>query len=125
MLKNYLFVFIGGGIGSSLRYWLSGLIPRYAGTSFPYGVFSINIIGCFLIGVIMSSLEERFLLSPSLRIFLTIGLLGGFTTFSSFSYEAIALLQDAEVLKAALYIGGSVLLGLLGAYVGFELGKFI
>jgi CrcB protein len=124
-LKNYLIVFIGGGIGAGLRYWLTGIIPRYAGTDFPYGIFAVNIIGCFFIGVIMSSMEERFLISPALRVFLTIGILGGFTTFSTFSYETISLLRDAELLKASVYIIGSVVLCLFGTYAGSTIGKFI
>jgi CrcB protein len=124
-LKNYLFVFFGGGIGAAARYWLSGIIPRFAGSGFPYGIFAINIIGCFLIGFMMTAFEDRFLVTPALRIFLTIGILGGFTTFSSFSYETISLLRDAEILKASLYVIGSVSLCLFGTYLGSALGKFI
>jgi fluoride exporter len=124
-LNNYFIVFLGGGIGSALRYWLSGVIPKFAGTAFPFGIFTINILGCFLIGFFMSALEERFLITPALRIFLTVGILGGFTTFSTFSYESISLLRDAEIFKAALYIVGSVLLCLFGTYVGSTIGKLI
>ncbi len=125
ILKNYLFVFLGGGLGAALRYWLSGIIPRFAGTNFPFGIFTINIIGCFLIGFLMTAFEDRFLISPALRIFLTIGILGGFTTFSSFSYETISLLRDAEIFKASLYVIGSVSLCLFGTYVGSTIGKLI
>ncbi len=124
-MKNYMLVFAGGGLGAALRYWLSGVIPRFAGTDFPYGIFTVNILGCFLIGFFMSALEERFLIAPSLRIFLTIGILGGFTTFSSFSYETISLLRDAEIFKASLYVIGSVSLCLFGTYIGSALGKLI
>jgi CrcB protein len=125
MAKNYLLVFVGGGLGAGFRYWLSGVIPRLAGTGFPYGVFTINILGCFLIGLLMSAFEERFIITPALRIFLTIGILGGFTTFSTFSYEAISLLRDAEIFKASLYVIGSVTLCLLGTYLGSSIGKLI
>ncbi len=124
-MKNYMLVILGGGLGAALRYWLSGVIPRFAGTDFPYGIFAVNIIGCFLIGFFMSAFEERFLITPALRIFLTIGILGGFTTFSSFSYETISLLRDAEIFKASLYVIGSVSLCLFGTYVGSTIGKLI
>lgn len=120
-----MLVILGGGLGAALRYWLSGVIPRFAGTDFPYGIFAVNIIGCFLIGFFMSAFEERFLITPALRIFLTIGILGGFTTFSSFSYETISLLRDAEIFKASLYVIGSVSLCLFGTYVGSTIGKLI
>ena len=124
-MSNYVFVFVGGGIGASIRYWLSGLIPRYLGTNFPFGIISVNILGCFFIGFLMSAMEDRFLAMPELRIFLTIGILGGFTTFSTFSYETISLLRDAEFFKSALYIIGTVTLCLFGTYVGSEMGKLI
>lgn len=124
-MKNYLYVFLGGGIGAGVRYWLGGVIPKYLGSNFPYGIFLINIIGCFFIGLLMAAFEERFAITPSLRIFLTIGILGGFTTFSSFSYEAISLLRDAEILRATVYVGGSVVLGLIGAYAGSVVGKLL
>jgi len=108
-----------------MRYWLSGVIPKFAGTDFPYGIFAVNILGCFLIGFFMSSMEERFLVTPALRIFLTIGILGGFTTFSTFSYETLALIRDAEIFKATLYVAGSVSLCLVGTYFGSTIGKFI
>lgn len=124
-MNNYLWVSLGGGIGASLRYWISGIVPRSMGSHFPYGILFVNVLGCFLIGFIMTALEERFVVNPSLRIFLTIGILGGFTTFSSFSYETIAMLRDNEFLKASLYIGSSVVLCLGSTQIGSWLGKLI
>jgi fluoride exporter len=125
MIRNYFYVFIGGGLGTSLRYWLSGIVPRYTGSQFPYGILIVNIIGCFFIGFLMSALEERFVMNSSLRIFLTIGILGGFTTFSTFSYETVAMMRDSEFLRAFLYIGLSLALGLGGTHVGSLIGKLI
>ncbi|MFZ1976920.1 MAG: fluoride efflux transporter CrcB [Bacteroidota bacterium] len=125
MVRNYLYVFFGGGLGSSLRYWLSGVIPRYTGSQFPYGILIVNIIGCFFIGFLMSALEERFLMNSSLRVLLTIGIIGGFTTFSTFSYETLAMMRDSEFLKASLYVGLSLTLGLGGTYLGSLMGKLI
>lgn len=124
-MYNYTLVFIGGGIGAVLRYWLSGVVPRYLGSSFPYGILTVNIVGCFFIGFLMALLNERFLMDPSLRIFLTIGILGGFTTFSTFSYETFAMIHESEFLKAGLYVVLSVLLSLSATYVGSILGKIL
>ncbi len=122
-MRNYLLVFLGGGLGAALRYWLSGVVPNWTGSDFPYGILSVNLIGCFFIGLLMTSMEERFLINPSLRIFLTIGILGGFTTFSTFSYETFAMMRDNEIFKAMLYIVSSVVLCLGGTYVGSLIGK--
>jgi fluoride exporter len=115
-VKNYLSVFIGGGIGAACRYWLSGVVYRWLPASFPFGNLVVNITGCFLIGVLMTVFSERFTVNPALRLFLVIGILGGFTTFSSFSYETISLLKDNEVAAAFLNIAVSVA-GCLGATV--------
>ncbi len=125
MWQHYVLVFIGGGIGAVMRYWLSAFVPRHVESVFPYGILLVNVIGCFLIGVLMSWSEERFVIDPAIRIFLAIGILGGFTTFSTFSYETIALLRDAEYLLAGSYVAGSVIFGLSATYVGAVLGKLI
>ncbi|HVN47766.1 MAG TPA: fluoride efflux transporter CrcB, partial [Bacteroidota bacterium] len=118
MVRNYLYVFAGGGLGASVRYWISGLIPRWFDSGFPYANLFINVSGSFLIGLLMTSLEDRFLVSPSLRVFLTIGILGGYTTFSSFSYEAVALLNSGEIFRASIFILLSFGLCLAGTFLG-------
>lgn len=122
-MERYFYAFLGGGIGSAARYWLSGLVQRLTGSLFPYGTMGVNIIGCFLIGLFMSTFEERFLLNPTLRVFLTIGILGGFTTFSSFSYDTMSLLRDAEYLHGFLNISISLISCLAATYFGLVLGK--
>jgi CrcB protein len=122
---NYLLVMAGGGIGAVARYWMQGIVYRYAQSMFPYGTFMVNALGSLAIGFLMVSFEERFLVNPSLRLFLTVGILGGFTTFSSFSFETIALLRDGEMMYAAANVVGSVGVCLLSAYVGAELGKLV
>jgi CrcB protein len=124
-LRAYLFVFVGGGIGACARYWLSGFVYRFLPTSFPYGNLFVNIFGCFLIGLLMTSMEERFIAVPALRIFLTIGILGGFTTFSSFSYETVALFRDAEYIRASLNVLFSVCGSLAATVLGLKIGKFL
>ena len=122
-MTNTIIVFLGGGIGASARYLLSTIISRATNSSFPYGTFVVNIVGCLLIGLFMSMFEERFLINPSLRIFLTIGILGGFTTFSSFSYETITLLHEAQFFYAGLNILISVVTCLGATYIGMTIGK--
>ena len=118
MWQTYLHVFIGGGIGAALRYWLSGVLPRHWENDFPYGILVVNLVGCLLVGFFMAWLEDRFLVAPALRVFLVIGVLGGFTTFSTFSYETIAHVRYAEYLLAALCDIGSVLLRLGATVIG-------
>lgn len=123
-MKELLVIFVGGGVGAAGRYWLSGLAHRRGGSgSFPVGTMLVNVLGCFLIGFVMASMEERFLANPTLRLFITIGILGGFTTFSSFSYESLALLRDGELLLALFNVGASVMLCLLATYVGATVAK--
>jgi fluoride exporter len=123
MLKYYLLVFTGGGIGASARYWLSFVVYRFISADFPYGNLVVNITGCFAIGLLMTLMEERFLTDPGLRIFLTIGILGGFTTFSSFSYETIALLRNTEILLASVNIFASVFGCLAATLLGILIGR--
>ena len=111
-------------MGAAARYWLAGLIHRTAPAGFPYGTLVVNISGCFVIGFLVTLLEERFLADPSLRIFLTIGILGGFTTFSSFSFETVALLRDAEVFRASVNIIASVAGCLLATTAGMMIGRY-
>lgn len=124
-MGNFLAVFVGGGIGAAARYWLSGAIARSTGSGFPLGTMSVNVIGCFLIGLLMTAFEERFLVTPVLRLFLTIGILGGFTTFSTFGYETIAMLKDAEFFYAGVNVLVSVTLCLAATYAGMIVGKYI
>lgn len=119
-------MFVGGGIGASGRYLLAGVAHRVGGTgSFPVGTLLVNVLGCFLIGALMVSMEERFLVNPALRLFLTIGILGGFTTFSSFTYESLALLRDGEALLGLMNVGANLVLCLLATYAGAALAKLL
>lgn len=122
---KYVYIFVGGGIGAALRYWLQGVVHQRTGADFPYGTLVVNVLGCFAIGMLMVSMEERFLSNPTLRLFLTVGILGGFTTFSSFSYETLALTRDGELLRALANVGFSVVTGLSATWVGMQLGKWL
>lgn len=113
---------IGGFIGSIGRYGLAQFIQNRFLAVFPYGTLSVNIIGCFIIGLVYA-LSERTTLQPEWRLFLATGLCGGFTTFSAFSLETINLLRDGEFFLSALYVLFSVAIGLLATFLGFILFK--
>ncbi len=121
----YFWIALGGAIGAVSRYGLQGLVYRFTGTAFPYGTLVVNLTGCFLIGWIMAVTEDRFVLSPLVRVFLTIGILGGFTTFSSFAYETLALMRDGEWIWALANAAGSVVLGLAAAFLGMAMGRLL
>jgi len=120
---KFVVVFVGGGIGAAMRYWMDGAVQRWTGSGLPYGTFVVNSLGCLIIGVLMTTLEERFLGNPALRIFLTIGFLGGFTTFSTFSYETVEMIRGAEYFYAAVNVSLTVISCLAATYVGTIIGK--
>ena len=86
----------GGAIGAAARYMLTGFVHRYTSAFFPYGTFVVNVTGCLAFGLIFGFTEQRFAISPAARAFLLVGVLGGFTTFSSYAFESFQLLRDAE-----------------------------
>ena len=122
---NYILIFAGGGLGAMLRYWMQGVVHDRLGADFPFGTLSVNIVGCFLIGLLAVALEERFLAAPSLRLFLIIGCLGGYTTFSSFSYETLALAREGDFLYALANVGASLLSCLGATWAGLQIGRWI
>ncbi len=124
MLKNILLVGIGGFAGSVGRYLLSQFVELRVFTSFPLGTFAVNIIGCFIIGLLYG-LTIRGAASPEIRFLLATGFCGGFTTFSTFSLESMALLQDGQLWFAFLYMAGSLLAGLAAVWIGFLIIKTI
>ena len=123
MLKTLILVGSGGAIGSILRYLAGTFITRQAGSLFPFGTFAINLTGCLVIGILAGLSEQRDLLSADTRLFLMIGLLGGFTTFSSFGLEAIQLIRGDEWLTALVYAVTSAVCGIALAGLGFWLGS--
>lgn len=124
-MKNLLLVFIGGGIGSVLRYALSHAINRSTVSPFPYGTFAVNAIGCFLIGFIVFYTARFGDLAEQWRFLLATGLCGGFTTFSAFSLENALLLNDQRILLFLAYTIGSVAIGILATYGGLLLAKHV
>jgi CrcB protein len=124
-MKIYSLVLLGGGIGALCRYIMQGLVYNNVNSSIPYGTMAVNITGCLIIGFLMSFFEYKFSAVPELRIFLTTGFLGGFTTYSSFSYESVLLLKEGDFFHGLLYIAGTTLLCLLSTYGGLKLGKLL
>lgn len=109
----------GGALGSVCRYLLATAVQRYSSPFFPYGTFVVNVLGCLAFGVIMGAARQRFVLGPSERAFLLIGILGGFTTFSTFTYETFALLQDGELVRAFANAAGQLIVGLVALWAGY------
>lgn len=123
-MTKLLLVGSGGFIGSSLRYLLGGLVHRVAREAmFPWGTMVVNVLGCLLIGLLAGLAEERGVLGSGARAFLLIGLLGGFTTFSSFGLETLQLLRDGQRVAAAANVIGQVVLGLGAVWAGVALAR--
>ena len=114
---------LAGFVGTLGRYWLSGIIARRYGETFPFGTLAVNLIGCFLVGLLFYLMQERYLVNQNVRTIILVGLLGGFTTFSSFGLQTFTLLQDNEIALAALNLLASNVLGLLLVWAGYTLAK--
>jgi CrcB protein len=117
-MTKILLVGLGGFVGALSRYGLSGIVHRQVGGSFPYGTLVVNVLGCLAVGGFLHLVEDRSMLGPGARVFLSIGLLGGFTTFSSFGYETVELLRAREAGLAVLNVAGNLVLGLSAVWLG-------
>ena len=120
MILTYAWVALGGALGSMARFWMANAVADLTGPAFPWGTLAINVIGSFVIGLFyaLTGPGGRFGVPSDARIFVMVGLCGGFTTFSSFSLQTLTLLQDGEMLRAGGYIVGSVVLCLLFVWLG-------
>jgi CrcB protein len=116
---NLLAVAIGGALGAAARYLLSAFVLRVSGTLFPLGTFVVNVIGCLVFGAIAGVTTQRVQMTPALRLFLLTGILGGFTTFSSYAFESFVLVRDGQMLWATINVAGQVIAGLLGMWAGY------
>jgi CrcB protein len=119
-MKNFLLVFLGGGLGSALRYLISKTLNPYI-NSFFLGTFGVNMIGCLLIGFILGLSAKYSSLNNTTVLFLTVGFCGGFTTFSSFALENYGMLREGQFLSFLLYTFGSILIGILAVAAGLWL----
>ena len=119
LIRSVLFVGGGSFIGGILRYGLSNWVYRWLDNPwFPYGTLAVNVLGCFVIGLLAGLAETRTAFSPDARLFVFVGILGGFTTFSSFALETFALARDTQSLAALANVGLQVILGLFSVWLG-------
>lgn len=120
---TWLAIAVGGALGALSRYWVYNAFLKLASDRFPYATFSVNVAGSFLIGLAFVLITEQVRFGPEWRGFVTVGFLGAFTTFSTFSLDALGLLQRGDLAIAALYVVGSVVVCLAAAWLGLTLAR--
>ncbi len=125
MLRTLLIVGTGGFIGSALRYLVQVVTEKALTSTFPWGTFIVNVVGSFIIGIVYALSEKGNLISPEWRMFLAVGICGGFTTFSAFTYNNLNLLKDNSLYYLLWNIGGSLFFGVLAVYLGIILIRSI
>ncbi len=124
MLKTIILIGVGSFFGGIFRFAMSQFVQAKFLSTFPFGTIGVNLLGCFLIGTVIG-LSEKGSINQEWRLFLATGILGGFTTFSAFSAETIAMLRDGQLVPAVAYILSSVALGLVATFAGISLSKLI
>ncbi|MBX9942142.1 MAG: fluoride efflux transporter CrcB [Candidatus Obscuribacterales bacterium] len=123
---QFLYVFLGAGLGGVCRYFSSTNLHKFfPELGFPIGTFFVNMVGCFFIGLIAQLAETKTALGGDVRLFLTVGVLGGFTTFSSFGYETVQLIKDGEIWLALLNAFGQLALGLVFVWLGIVIARLL
>jgi CrcB protein len=124
-MREFLLIGAGAAFGANVRYWLTNYFMQRFGPAFPYGTLFINITGSFLLGFLLVLLANRLVVDPGYRLLLGTGFMGAYTTFSTFSYDTIVLLERGDVLPAVINVVTSVLPSLLAAYLGIVLGRVV
>jgi CrcB protein len=122
---EYLVIGLGGFLGANARYVVASWAARRFGVLFPYGTFIINVSGSFILAFFLAYLQDRTFIHPHYRLFFAVGFLGAYTTFSTFTYESLRLVQEGSLGLGLVNIVGSAILGLLGALFGFVLGGLV
>lgn len=124
-MQKYLYIALGGALGSVARYWIGSTLSGRLGTRFPWGTFVINMSACLIIGFSLTFLGRRAAFSPAWRYLVAIGFVGAYSTFSTYEWETLATLRAGAVSLAALYALGSLLLGLVAVWCGIALAEAI
>ena len=124
-MEKYLFIGLGGFLGSIARFYIATIVHKFAGTEFPYGTLVVNVLGCFTIGLLITMFQEHFIQNSNIRLFLVIGILGGFTTFSSFSLDTIELIKVGEIAGAGINITLSLVGCLIATWFGIFIGEML
>lgn len=124
-MDKFLLISLGAILGANARYWLGGWAAERFGTAFPYGTFIINLSGSFVLGLFITLVTDRFLVNPNWRLFLAIGFLGSYTTFSTYTYESVNLILKGQSWLGLLNLFGSSLLGGAAALAGIALARLI
>ena len=124
-MPRILLIGLAGLVGTLCRYWLSGVVARRYGETFPAGTLVVNALGCLLVGLLFYMFQERYVVGQTARTVVLVGFLGGFTTFSSYGLQTFTLLQDGEFAYAALNVVASNLLGVLLVWGGYTLAKLL
>lgn len=120
-----MWVGLGGFLGANARYLLGGWVAAHYGAAFPYGTFVINVTGSFILGFFLAFGQDRAWVAPAARLMFAVGFVGAYTTFSTFEYETIRLVQEREMFLAAVYMLGSVVTGAAATIAGIALGSWI
>jgi CrcB protein len=123
-MNKILLISVAGMAGTLARYWLSGAVYSFLGRDFPWGTWSVNVLGCFLFGLVWTISEDRGLISTQARIIILVGFMGAFTTFSTLIFESYQLVRDAEWVKIWLNLIGQNTVGFAAVYLGVVLGRF-
>ena len=125
MLQKLLLIAAAGGFGSLARYWLSGVVQNWSGSVFPWGTVAVNVLGCLAFGFLVAVTEGRFAISPNTRAVILVGFMGAFTTFSTFVFETVALLEDSEWLLALGNLSLQNFVGLAALILGLFIGRLV
>jgi len=123
MFQKYLFLCLAGSAGTLSRFWVGGFVQRLAGDSFPLGNFLVNITGCLLFGLVYAIVENRSGLPGDMRLYVLTGFMGAYTTFSSYMFESVALMEHGMWGAAATNIAGQTVLGIVSIVAGLALGR--
>jgi CrcB protein len=124
-MRVLVLIFLGGGIGSVMRFSLGKWISSFHSHHFPYGTLFVNVLACFILGALVGAADHKQIISPNARLFWTVGFCGGFSTFSTFSSETLTLIQNGFPFSGLVYVLASLLLCLAATYLGLYLGEHI